>query len=297
MKNLPPKAVALIAILLAPTLLSTQAPPVAPQPTTIEGAAPHVYKTLGGVELRLHVFKTPRPAPNPAIVFFFGGGWTNGAVTQFVPQAKHLAERGMVAIVADYRVFDRHGTTPFEAMADAKSALRWVRTHSTELGVDSNRIVASGGSSGGHIALSAAIFDTFDDAGEDATTSSRPNVLVLFNPAVDTTSATPGILRERFQGRGEEGSPLHHVHPGLPPTLILHGTSDTTVPFAQVERFCTASKALGNECQLVSYEGATHSFFNPPNAGGKWYRETLLEADRFLTRIGYLPAPAPSEIR
>src|SRR5262245_234919 len=275
---------------------TAQAPSLPPQPTSIEGATPHVYKIVGDVELRLHVFKTPRPSPNPAIVFFFGGGWTSGTVTQFVPQAKHLAARGMVAIVADYRVFGRHGTTAFEAMADAKSALRWVRQHSTDLGVDPRRIVASGGSSGGHIALSAATFDTFDEAGEDAKTSSGPNALVLFNPAVDTTIAPPEA-RERFKGRAEEASPFQHLRRGVPLTLNLHGRAATTVPFASVERYCAESNALGNKCQLVAYEGASHGFFNPPNADGKWYRETLLEADRFLTRIGYLPAPAPSEIR
>ena len=93
------------------------------------------------------------PAPTPAIVFFFGGGWSQGTVTQFTPQAKHFAERGMVAILADYRVFRRHGTTALEAMADARSAVRWVRANASKLGVDPNRIVAAGGSSGGHIAL------------------------------------------------------------------------------------------------------------------------------------------------
>lgn len=88
-------------------------------------------------------------------MFFFGGAWTNGAVTQFARQARYFAQRGMVAIVADYRVFGRHRTSAFEAMADAKSALRWVRAHSAELGIESNRIVAAGGSAGGHIALSA----------------------------------------------------------------------------------------------------------------------------------------------
>ena len=54
------------------------------------------------------------------------------------------------------------------------------------------------------------------------------------------------------------------------------------------ERFCAAATERGNHCQLVGYEGATHGFFSPQAAGGKWHRETLLEADRFLTKLGYL---------
>ena len=286
----------MITILVAPLLALVQTPFVAPQPLTIDGATAYVYKTVGDVELRLHVFKTDRPngpARKAAIVFFFGGGWTQGSVTQFAPQARHLAERGMVGIVADYRVFSRHRTSPFEAMADAKSAVRWVRAHAAQLAIDPNRIAAAGGSSGGHVALSAAVFDTFDEVGEDNAVSSKPNVLVLFNPAVDTT---PADLTQQFGGRGREGSPAHHLHAGLPPTLILHGKSDTTVPYAEVDRFCAEAKTLGNQCQLVGYEGGTHGFFNPQNAGGKWYRETLLEADRFLTKIGYLRGPAPTQI-
>jgi acetyl esterase/lipase len=302
MNTVRTKCPVVVSILLLPLLTFAQTPTVAPQPKTIDGASPYVYKSISGDELRLHVFRTGPPDTinrRPAIVFFFGGGWTGGVITQFVPQATHLAKRGMVAIVADYRVFDRHHTSPFEAMADAKSALRWVRAHSTQLAVDPNRIAASGGSSGGHIALSAAVFDTFDEPGEDKTVSSKPNALVLFNPAVDTVPAqvNPNSnVKERFGDRGREGSPFHHVRPGLPPTIILHGKADTSVPYTDVDRFCTEARTRGDQCQLVGYEGATHGFFNPQNANGKWYRDTLLEADTFLTKIGYLREPAPTAI-
>lgn len=258
---------------------------VQPQPLTIEGAATHVYKKVGDVELRLHVFApaTLATAPRPAIVFFFGGGWRTGNVLQFVPQSKYLAERGMVAIVADYRVFDRHGTTPLDAIADGKSAMRWVRSHARELGVDPGRIAAGGGSSGGHLAASTAVLDGFDQAGEDLKTSSKPNALVLFNPAVDTSA---GQIQERFLGKGRDASPVHHLRKGVPPTVIFHGKADQTVPYEQVERFCSESQKLGNQCQLFGYEGATHGFFN----AGKWRDETVREMDRFLTSLGYIPA-------
>jgi acetyl esterase/lipase len=276
------------AMLLLSLLLQT--PSAAPQAATVDGGTAHVYKTAGSNQLRLHVFPTKSPGPNAAILFFFGGGWMQGDVAQFAPQAKHLAQRGMVAVLVDYRVLNRHGTTPFDAIADAKSAMRWVRSHARELHVDPNRIVAAGGSSGGHLALSTAVFDAFDEAGEDTTTSAKPNALVLFNPAVDTSRV------RLFGDRARDGSPIHHVRAGLPPTLILHGKADETVPYADVDRLCSESKALGNQCRLVGYEGATHGFFNP-GRGEKWYRETLLEVDRFLTTLGYVPEPAATSIR
>lgn len=287
-----------LPLLLLPLFTVAQAFSAPPQPTAIAGATTHVYKSISGVELRLHAFSATSDTSDlrPAIVLFFGGGWTQGSVQQFVPQAKHLAQRGMVAIVADYRVFERYGTSPFEAMADAKSAIRWVRSHSEQLGIDSNRIAAAGGSAGGHIALSAAVFDTFDESGEDETISSRPEALVLFNPAVDTTHATPALMKQRFGDRGGDGSPIHHLGPGLPPTIIFHGTADRTVPYGDVDRFCTQARSGGDQCELIGYEGAPHGFSNPQVAQGKWYRETLLEADRFLTSIGYLEGPVPASI-
>jgi acetyl esterase len=258
---------------------------VAPQPQTLDGAAAHVYKTIAGHELRLHVFE-PASAdaskPRPAIVFFFGGGWTQGTVNQFVPQAKALVERGMVAIIADYRVRARHQTTPFDAIADGKSAIRWVRANAAKLRIDSTRIAAAGGSSGGHLALSTAVFDRFDEAREDPSISSKPNALVLFNPAVDTS------LVKQFGDRTEEGSPFHHLRTGLPPTLIVHGKADTTVPYETVERYCAKAVSLGNRCGLIGYDGAVHGFFNPQNAAGKWYAETLREAEKFLAELGYI---------
>jgi acetyl esterase/lipase len=281
-----------LAVLIGVSVLSAEAAqaPLAPQPLTLDGAVTHIYKSIGETELRLHVFAPSGKgaAQHPAIVFFFGGGWTQGTVGQFVPQAQYLAGRGMVAIVADYRVFARHGTSPFDAIADAKSAIRWVRSRGKELHIDPTRIAAAGGSSGGHIALSAGVFDAFDDAGEDQSISSKPDALVLFNPAVDTTGAAPPVLVQRFGSKRVEGSPLHHVRRGIPPAVIFHGKADTTVPYSGVERFCVESKAAGNQCELFGYDQAPHGFFNPSRDEGRWYRETLLEMDRFLTRLGYL---------
>jgi len=277
--------VVMLGLCVVSAVATGQTPTVAPQPLTIEGAASYVYKSINQTELRLHVFMPADqgPAPKPAVVFFFGGGWANGNVDQFVPQSKHLSERGLVAIVADYRVFDRHMTSPFEAMADAKSAIRWLRSHAKELHIDPQRIAAAGGSSGGHIALSAGVLEAFDEPAEDKSISSAPNALVLFNPAVDTTTRA-----ERFGPRWMEASPMHHIHRGIPPTVVFHGKADTRVPYAGVERFCTESRKAGNQCQLFGYEGATHGFFNPSRDGGTWYRQTLAEMDRFLTTIGYL---------
>ncbi|MBM4341636.1 MAG: alpha/beta hydrolase, partial [Deltaproteobacteria bacterium] len=146
-----------------------------------------VYKRTKQADLEIVVHYPPgwkQTDRRPAIVFFFGGGWQNGKITQFESQAGHLASRGLVAARADYRVKSRHGVSPKECVEDAKSAVRWMRKTAAELGADPTRIVAAGGSAGGHIAACTALAPGLDADGEDLTVSSKPNALVLFNPVL-----------------------------------------------------------------------------------------------------------------
>ena len=102
-------------ILLAPLLilLLTASALYAQTPKEYPGATTYKYKTVGDTELYLFVFLPEDHKPTdsrPAAVFFFGGGWNGGTPTQFIPHCRHLAQRGMVAITADYRVKTRQGT-------------------------------------------------------------------------------------------------------------------------------------------------------------------------------------------
>ena len=252
-----------------------------------------VYKTIGEVELKLHIFEPPErdvKELSPAIVFFFGGGWVGGTPKQFYHQCEHFASRGMVAISAEYRVKNRHGTTPFECVTDGKSAIRWVRANAARLGVNPNKIVAGGGSAGGHVAACTGVIEGLDEEHEDHNISSKPNALVLFNPVVDLV----GLLQKRrsgkrFGNRIEELSPLQHVKKGVPPCIIFHGTADRTVPFESVECFSAAMKESGNVCRLVPFEGKGHGFFNyGRDKDNNSFKQTLQAADKFLTSLGYL---------
>ena len=121
----------------------------------------------------------------PAVVFFFGGGWNGGSPSQFAPHCEYLASRGMVAMTADYRVKSRQGTTPFDCVEDGKSAIRYVRQHAKELGVDPKKIAAGGGSAGGHVAAATGTVRGMDEKNEDSGISSKPDALILFNPVYD----------------------------------------------------------------------------------------------------------------
>lgn len=217
----------------------------------------------------------------PAIVFFFGGGWVGGTPSQFFPHSRYLASRGMVAVSAQYRTRGSHGTSPFECVADGKSAVRWMRQHAADLGINPDRIAAGGGSAGGHVAATTGVIAGLDEAGEDQSISSRPNALVLYNPATDVANI------QRWGDRAIEGSPLHHVDKGDPPTIVFHGKADTTVPYETAEVFCKAMIEAGNRCELVGFDGRPHGFFNYGRSRVA-YANTVWHMDRFLASLGYL---------
>lgn len=119
---------------------------------TIPGFKDYTYKQIDTITLKLLV-KNPATfnikKRYPTIVFFYGGRWNSGNITQFKPHADYFASRGMITVLADYRVKTRHQTTPFDAVADAKSAIRFLRQNSKRLNIDKEKIAASGGSAGG----------------------------------------------------------------------------------------------------------------------------------------------------
>lgn len=88
-----------------------------------------VYKTVDTLNLIMEVHRPENfdvSKDYPALVFFFGGGWIKGGRGQFLPHAIHFAERGAVCFLVDYRILNKHNTTPFESLEDAKSAIRFV---------------------------------------------------------------------------------------------------------------------------------------------------------------------------
>jgi acetyl esterase/lipase/predicted enzyme related to lactoylglutathione lyase len=188
----------------------------------------------------------------PAIVYFTGGGWVAGDVYGQIPNPAWFRDHGIIGIEADYRVKSRHGTTPIECIQDAKSAIRFVREHAKELGIDPNKIIAAGGSAGGHLAA-CTFLDGGDTPGEDLSISSKPNAIVMHNPVLGE-----GFGKEFFDAH-PEFSPILHVKKGCPPTILSNGTKDNTTPFQYAEKFTRLMKEAGNVCELIPVKDADHS--------------------------------------
>ncbi len=259
-----------------------------------------IYKTIDNTKLKAWIFNPPKHQTTdkkPAIVFFFGGGWNGGTPTQFVKHCEYLAARGMVAITVDYRVFKRQGVKPPQCVADAKSAIRWMREQADSLGIDPNKIVAGGGSAGGHLAASTATLPDYDESTEDLTISAVPNAMALFNPVLltatlaDKYEVAPKVQKTLLKRMGTEPStlsPIHHIQAGMGPSIIFHGTADRTVPYKTAEIFYQLMDKKGNDCTLVAYEGEGHGFFNYGRKNNGAFVDTMAKLDDFLVRIGYL---------
>lgn len=272
-----------------------------------------IYKRASGLDLGFYIFSPPDHKVGdkaPAILLFFGGGGGYGNMSQLYNHAHYLASRGMVAICADYRTGKRYtkeaqnegeGTdaddmyahryltqeaektyhvTPKERVKDAKSAVRYMRTHADELGIDPNKLVVGGSSSGGFIAAATATVDGFNEAGEDTSVSCRPDALVLYCPVFDR--GPTGYHHDYVKEYWKEISPLHNIDKDAPPTIVLVGDRDPCLPVANATEYKKRMDAVGARCDLHIYKDTGHGLNKPR------YYETLTAIDKFLASLGFL---------
>jgi acetyl esterase/lipase len=181
----------------------------------------------------------------PAILLIHGGGFKPGQDKRqkyIVTIATEFAKRGYVAVSPDYRVRanrddDRTGTLR-DAVTDCRGALNWIKSHAAEKGIDADRIAVGGGSAGGVIATSLAGLEN-TAAAEGKTPGLFALVILWGSPAADMR--------------------LCELNAHFPPTIIIHGTADTSVPFELSERLAADLDGAGVERVLVPLPDARHT--------------------------------------
>ncbi len=266
-----------------------------------------VFSRPAGHELRLDLFVPEEEGPGlrPAIVFILGSAWRGGDKSAFWRQAAHMASLGFVAICIEHRG-SADAVYP-AAVDDAKTAVRWLRAHADDYRIDPERVGAAGGSSGGHLASYLGVTPerhTMTPTTEYAEFSAKVSAVAAFQslmdfhprqegpPAEDLTtgrdSRAPaelfmGVSYEENPELWKEASPITHVSASSAAFLLLHGTDDRTVSYAQSTEFQEALQEVGIHAELFTAEGADHDFFNRP----PWYQPTLERmAAFFLETLG-----------
>jgi acetyl esterase/lipase len=248
-----------------------------------DGCTIQVYKTVDGLDLDVYIYYPPdlkKGGRRPAVAFFHGGGWECGKPEWGHMQCDHFSSLGLVGFSFEYRLSTQHGTTPIEGLMDTKSAIRWIRVHADEFGVDPDKIIGSGYSAGGHLVMCTAMVEGYDESFDDLSVSPAVNAMLLWvTPAV----VYPGWFTGLLKGRADlsEFNPIELVKPGLPPSIFFQGTKDDTVPYESVVQYVTKSLEAGNRCDLEVYEGQTHLNW------GDNARDVLKKMDDFLISIGY----------
>lgn len=255
----------------------------------LKDAQTYVYKKTEQGELKVHFFFPENHwlvKPQPCVVFFHGGLWDKSMVSQFVPQCKHFIQRGAVTATVEYRVFNKHQTSPLEAIQDAQSAILWLKTFHKDVSINPEQIIAAGACSGAFIALCSAMHETvLHNEHFDA----RPAALLLFSSLIDLSGRDASLFGFSDKKEARALSPVSHLRKHLPPALFFHGKEDRVCVYKRVEKFAERYKKKSKRSQFNPYEHAGHSFFNF-NVSVEYFLHSMQCADTFLTKLGFLSA-------
>lgn len=242
-----------------------------------------VFAAPGGQELKMQIIRPwsfeGDTRKYPLIIFLQGSAWTFPNVNYEIPQLSRYAQAGFVVATLTHRnALEGH---PFPAfLEDTKSAIRFLKVHAETYHIDSAHICFWGTSSGGNTALLVAVTgeEKEFDVGENLEVDSGVNCVVeCFGPAnlpgmilskYDPEQDKPGQLFYEICGGPvkehtdvlERMSPVFHVVPGkhIPPVLLIHGSGDPVVPYAQGTEMYEKLTDNGYTAEMICVEGVPH---------------------------------------
>lgn len=236
------------------------------------------YLTANNFDAKLDVYRPAAEGFHATLVYIHGGGWVNGSKEQTVLDLIPYLEHGWAVVNVEYRLA-RVSLAP-AAVEDCRCALRWVIQHAKENGFDTNRIVVSGGSAGGHLALMTGMLTPVAGLDRECPGSEDLKVAAIVdwfgitdvNDLLDGADmrayavAWLGSQPDREQ-IAKRVSPLTYVRPGLPPILMIQGDADPTVPYSHSVRLKKALDDAGVPNELLTIPGGKHGGFSGPEMG------------------------------
>ena len=284
-----------ISLFCLTTFATTAVPGPAPSPqpdaevtpVSMAGAETMSYRQ-GTNAMNLFVYKPKdwkAADRRPALVYFFGGGWTKGTPLKSASWGSWAAAQGMVGIVPDYRTKNRFGTSPLESVADGRAAFNWLVEHAGELGIDPAKIVVGGNSAGGHVALWTAITKTPPGSDLSEAPKVKPAALFLSSVVTDTSTAT-GYTPSRFGENARALSPVDQLDEKMPPVLMFHAKDDKLVNYSTAVTFQKKLTASGNFCDLITAPQGGHNFSSELP---EWKTKVRDQFEQFLKNERLLP--------
>lgn len=243
--------------------------------TASHRVAPNLtYLTASGYEAKLDVYASRAAAPAPTLVYYHGGGWVGGTKEGAVLQIMPYLTMGWTVVNVEYRLA-RHALAP-AAVEDARCALRWVVSRARDYNIDTTRIVLTGHSAGGHLALIAGMLPVSAGLDRQCVGMSEVRVAAIVNwfgisdvvDLLDGPNLKPYAVAWLSSMTDREAvarrvSPLQYVAAGLPPILTIHGDADPTVPYQHAVRLHEALGKAGVPHELVTIPGGRHGGFGP----------------------------------
>lgn len=247
-----------------------------------------IYGRADGKPLRLDLCRPAGRGPFAGAILVHGGGWAGGDKERDPrPLLAPLTSAGIAWFTINYRLAPQYRFPA--ALQDVYTAIRWVKAHAADYDVDPQRLALIGESAGGYLVEMAAM--------EGPPDTRVAAVVPFFGPAdllAQSVGRDGGLRRDLrfFFGRSaldpgtrellREASPLTHVHPGLPPFLVFHGTADRVVPYSESVALVERLKLAGDRCDFVTIAGGSHAMGNwnrvAPGYKGQmiaWLQKTL----------------------
>jgi acetyl esterase/lipase len=241
-----------------------------------------VYSTANGYECKLDVYARNNPgAPIPTVLFIHGGGWVGGTKEGTVMNLMPYFEMGLNVVNVEYRLA-KVSLAP-AAVQDCRLALRWVFKNAKQYGFDTTKIIVSGGSAGGHLALTTGMLDPsygFDTPTDWDYAGVEPKVAAIVNwyGITDVKDLLAGPNKQDYavnwlanlpnkEAVALSVSPITYVRKGLPPIFTVHGDKDQLVPYNHAVRMHDALTKAGVPNQLLTIPGGKHGGFSKEEMG------------------------------
>lgn len=262
-------------------------------PGSVRVDADVVFSSPSGRDLHLDLFSPESgTGPFPSVLFIQGSGHNGNNKVHFWREAAHLAGAGFVALTVEHRGLGPDSARWPAQLKDCEAALAWMAANATRYRIDPARIAVVGASSGAHIAALLGSAHRPGGAGQPIT-----RAVVLISGLLDLVyfaenriwsdeyrmwidfAPLIGASYDEDAQQWRQASPIAHVGAGDPPVLIIHGTSDSTLPMAQAERYYHAARAAGVQAEFMPVHDGTHEMTNEFA-----YSATLDRIKAFLAR-------------